>query len=253
MRHIKRYWLGAVLLILVAVAGGMIYLKLHPKQLPANLIEGTGRIDGDLVRLNVKYPGRLVQLNMDDGTPVKRGELLARLASPEYEAKRKALQAQIEAKKRELAAKETEYRIARVSTPQLLQRARDLLKARQAQKEELLRKIRAQQELVEQDRRDLQRSENLFHRNLIQKEAYEKAQLKYKNDRETLEALQAKVIQADQQLNIAQSRLVDAQAAQKKLDALRDEIAAFRKGIAALEAQKEDIEAILSEMSLHSP
>ncbi|WP_457603246.1 HlyD family secretion protein [Nitratifractor sp.] len=253
MQSLKRYGLGVALLLLVAVAAGMIYLKLHPKELPANLIEGTGHIDGDLVRLNTKYPGRLVELKVDDGIPVKKGQLVARLSSPEYEAKRRAIQAQIDAKEKELAAKETELRIAQVNTPQLLRRAQSLTAIRKAQVAELQRQIDAQKDLVEQDRRDLQRIENLFRKNLVQKERYEQAQLKYKIDRQQLAALEAKKIQADEQLRIAQSRLIDAQAAQKKLDALREGIAAFRKGIAALEAQKQEIEAMLAEMSLYSP
>ncbi|WP_456459055.1 HlyD family secretion protein [Nitratifractor sp.] len=253
MQSLKRYGLGVALLLLVAVAAGMIYLKLHPKELPANLIEGTGHIDGDLVRLNTKYPGRLVELKVDDGIPVKKGQLVARLSSPEYEAKRRAIQAQIDAKEKELAAKETKLRIAQVNTPQLLRRAQSLTAIRKAQVAELQRQIDAQKDLVEQDRRDLQRIENLFRKNLVQKERYEQAQLKYKVDRQQLAALEAKKIQADEQLRIAQSRLIDAQAAQKKLDALREGIAAFRKGIAALEAQKQEIEAMLAEMSLYSP
>ncbi len=253
MQSLKRYGLGVALLLLVAVAAGMIYLKLHPKELPANLIEGTGHIDGDLVRLNTKHPGRLVELKVDDGIPVKKGQLVARLSSPEYEAKRRAIQAQIDAKEKELAAKETELRIAQVNTPQLLRRAQSLTAIRKAQVAELQRQIDAQKDLVEQDRRDLQRIENLFRKNLVQKERYEQAQLKYKVDRQQLAALEAKKIQADEQLRIAQSRLIDAQAAQKKLDALREGIAAFRKGIAALEAQKQEIEAMLAEMSLYSP
>ncbi len=253
MKSLKRYGLGVALLLLVAVAAGMIYLKLHPKELPANLIEGTGHIDGDLVRLNTKYPGRLVVLKVDDGTPVDKGQLVARLSSPEFEAKRQAIQAQIDAKEKELAAKETELQIARVNTPQLLRRAQSLVAIRKAQAEELQRQIDAQKDLVEQDRRDLQRIENLFRKNLVQKERYEQAQLKYKVDRQQLAALEAKKTQADEQLHIAQSQLIDAQAAQKKLDALQEGIAAFRKGIAALKAQKEEIEAMLAEMSLHSP
>ncbi len=253
MQSLKRYGLGVALLLLVAVAAGMIYLKLHPKELPANLIEGTGHIDGDLVRLNTKYPGRLVELKVDDGTPVKKGQLVARLSSPEFEAQLQAIQARIDAKRKELAAKETELRIARVNTPQLLRRAQSLVAIRKAQVAELQRQIDAQKDLVEQDGRDLQRIENLFRKNLVQKERYEQARLKYKVDRQQLAALEAKKTQADEQLRIARSRLIDAQAAQKKLDALREGIAAFRKGIAALAAKEQEVEAMLAEMSLHSP
>ncbi|HHD84099.1 MAG TPA: secretion protein HlyD, partial [Campylobacteraceae bacterium] len=86
MQLIKKYWLAIVLLVLVAVAGVMIYTKLHPKELPANLVEGTGRIYGDLVNLNTKYPGRIAKLTVDYGTPVKKGMAVAVLKSREQEA-----------------------------------------------------------------------------------------------------------------------------------------------------------------------
>ena len=50
MQVLKKYWLAIVIAVLLVISGGMIYVKLHPKELPSNLVEGTGRMDGDLVK-----------------------------------------------------------------------------------------------------------------------------------------------------------------------------------------------------------
>ena len=253
MQRIKKHWLGLALLLLVAVAAAMIYTKLHPKELPANLVEGTGRIDGDLVNLNTKYPGRLEQITVDDGTPVTKGMLIAQLKSDEYEAKLQAAKDQIVAKRKELDARRTELEIARTTTPQLLEKARALLQAKEAQLQELKRQIASQESLVDQDRRDLARMENLFGRKLIQKELLEKSRLKYDVDLHTLEALHQKSRQLEEAVRIAQSDLVDAQASQKKVIALEQGIEALEAGIRALESQTKEIEAVIEDLTLRSP
>jgi len=253
LQLIKKYWLGLALLLLVAVAAVMIYTKLHPKELPANLVEGTGRIDGDLVNLNTKYPGRLEQISVDDGTPVTKGMLVARLKSDEYEAKLQAAKDQIIAKRKELDARRTELEIARTTTPQLLEKARALLQAKEAQLQELKRQIASQESLVDQDRRDLARMENLFGRKLIQKELLEKSRLKYDVDLHTLEALHQKTRQLEEAIRVAQSDLVDARASQKKIIALEKGIEALEAGIKALESQKREIEAVIEDLTLRSP
>lgn len=92
MQVLKKYWLAIVIAVLLAIAGEMIYLKLHPKELPSNLVEGTGRMDGDLINLNVKYPGRIKKIFVDDGVAVKKGMIVAILKSKEYEAQKNHLQ-----------------------------------------------------------------------------------------------------------------------------------------------------------------
>ncbi|WP_456393284.1 hypothetical protein [Nitratifractor sp.] len=64
MKPLRHYAPGLFILLLLAVAGWMIYLKLHPKVLPDNLVMGVGRMDGDLVRLNAKYPYPLLKLGL---------------------------------------------------------------------------------------------------------------------------------------------------------------------------------------------
>lgn len=253
MNLLRKYWLGLVMAALAAVAGWMIYIKLHPKILPPNLIEGVGHIDGDLVRLNAKYPGRLLRVDVEDGVPVKKDQVIARLGSREYEAQKEAIEKEIAAKRKELAARKTELQIAKTTTPQMLKKAEDAVRVKGAQIAELQKNIDAQADVVAQDRRDLQRMENLYKKRLIQKEALEKSRLKYRVDRHRLDALRKKMTQAKEALAIAQSDLADARAAQRRIEVLQEGIDALIEEVGAMEAKKAEIEAVLDEMTLRSP
>ncbi|WP_353662652.1 HlyD family efflux transporter periplasmic adaptor subunit [Hydrogenimonas sp. SS33] len=253
MNLLKKYWLGAVAAVLLAVAGWMIYQKLHPKTLPANLVEGVGRIDGDLVNLNVKYPGRVVMVRVDDGDPVRAGELVARQKDDGQEARRNRIAAEVAAKERELASKKTELAIARKTIPLALKRAHAALDSRQAQKGELERDIAALEQVVAQDERDARRSENLYEKRLIQKEALEKARLKLSTDREKLAALKEKRKQVDAAIAAAKADLEEATASQRKIEALTQGIEALENGLSAAKAALKQADSVLADMNISSP
>jgi HlyD family secretion protein len=253
MKLLKKYGIGLLILALLIAASTLIYLKLHPKTLPSNLVAGTGRIDGDLTRLNTKYPGRITALYVDDGVPVHQGMVVARLDSKEFKAQRKSLQDRIAAKESELKAKEIEFRINETKVPQMLHKAQAALKARESQLRQLDNSIASQRALVDQDRRDLQRMQALYKQKLINKHQLEEIQLKYEVDRHALEALLDKRKQLLQAVAIARSDLSDAQAAQRSLDAMQENIDALKKGIAALRASKARIDAMIDDLTLRSP
>ena len=250
---IKKYSLGLVLIALLAAASVLIYIKLHPKKLPPNLIEATGRIDGDLTNINAKYPGRVVQMNVDDGMAVHKDMVIARLDDAEMRAQQKALQKQIEAKKKEFEAKQIELAITKKTLKESLKKAASAVNTAKLSVNELQKQLASQKALVSQDKRDLQRAEDLYKKKLLQKEALEKAQLKFKVDNHTLEALQEKQQQALEALNIAKSNYEEAKIAQRKADALAKGIEALQKGIEALRSSKGRVDAMIAQMTLRSP
>ena len=117
--------MGIMLAVLVSIAGMMIWRTLHPKTLPENLVEGTGRIDGDLTNLNTKYPGRVKKIFVEDGMVVKKGMVVAVLGSKEQEAQKAQIEAQIQAQKEMLEAKKSEARIADETIPLALKKAKE--------------------------------------------------------------------------------------------------------------------------------
>ncbi|WP_024787525.1 HlyD family secretion protein [Lebetimonas sp. JH369] len=98
----KKNIVGIILIILVAIGGVLIYKALNAKKMPPGLVAGVGNFDGDLININTKYPGRIVKINIDDGSDIKKGSVIAVLDSDEYKDKLKAIEAEIKAKKNEL-------------------------------------------------------------------------------------------------------------------------------------------------------
>jgi len=253
LNGLKRYWLGIFSALLLLLAAAAIYQKLHPKRLPPDLIAGAGRIDGDLIRLGVKYPGRVETVTVDDGDSVRRGETVARLRSDELREKLAGIRDQAAAKSKELQAKKTELSIARKTIPLALTRAQAQLEARNAALQGLSNEVAALERVVEQDQRDFNRVQNLYLKALLPKERFEQADLKLRTDRDKLASLQEKLKAARTAVTVARADLSQAQAEQSKIKALQQGIEALQEGVRAAYAAEKEVAAMLQEMTLRSP
>lgn len=238
LEKVKQFRLGIAVFVLVLVATGLIIHTLSAAKLPPNLVQGSGRMDGDLINLNAKYPGRIEQMNLEEGQIIHKNDIIAVLKSDEYEAQKRQIEAQI-------SAKETELNIAQKSIPESLRQAKDTLQIRKHQHEELEKSIASQERSLAQDKRDLQRVTNLYEQHLIEKHQIELADLKYQTSLNTLDALRQKRSQTLLAIQVAQSDQIKAQAAQESL-------VAMQQGIEALQASLRQIDAILNEMTLRS-
>lgn len=252
MQVLKKYWLAVVIAVLLVIAGGLIYKKLHPQALPANLVEGTGRMDGDLVNLNAKYSGRLSKIFVDDGVAVKKGMVVGILKSKEFEAQKAGLGAQIQAKKKQLTAKKIEEKIAQKTIPLLLKKAKAELLSAKASQKALEQKIFIQKDVVAQTKRDFKRAKKLYKNKSIDKHKFELAQLKLNTENKTLLALQQQLQKVKSAVRLADIGVSDAKASQQKLLAISANIDALKEAIKALQASKDKVEAMIAEMTLHS-
>lgn len=252
LEKIKQYRLGVAILALVLMASGLIVNKLIAPKLAENLVQGSGRMDGDLVNLNAKYAGRIAALNIHEGQHVSVGQSIAVLASPEYEAQKAQIEAQISARAQELSAKETELEIATKTIPETLSKAKANVSIKQHQREELDKNIASQTSVLAQDKRDLERMKNLYEQNLIEKRQVEVAALKQQTSGDFLSSLHQKREQLSLAINVANSELIEATAHQKTLHVMSQGLEALRSSLKALEASKTQIEAVLNEMTLRS-
>ncbi|MBP1681777.1 MAG: hypothetical protein H6Q35_2116 [Proteobacteria bacterium] len=252
LEKIKQYRLGVAILALVLIASGLIVNKLIAPKLAENLVQGSGRMDGDLVNLNAKYAGRIAALNIHEGEHVSIGQSIAVLASPEYEAQKAQIEAQINARAQELSAKETELEIATKTIPETLSKAKANVSIKQHQRDELDKNIASQTSVLAQDKRDLERMKNLFERNLIEKRQVETATLKHQTSGDFLSSLHQKREQLSLAINVANSELIEATAHQKTLHVMSQGLEALRSSLKALEASKTQIEAVINEMTLRS-
>lgn len=252
LEKIKQYRLGFAILVLVVVASGLIINTLSAPKLASNLVQGSGRMDGDLINLNAKYAGRISELSIQEGEKVTIGQGIAVLSSHEYEAQKAQIEAQISARAQELSAKETELEIASQTIPEALSKAKANLAIKKHQRDELDKNIASQTSILAQDKRDLERMKNLFEQNLIEKRQVETATLKHQTSGDILAGLNQKREQLSLAMGVSQSELIEAMAHQKTLQAMTQGLEAIKASLKALEASKTQIEAVLNEMTLRS-
>ena len=73
------------------------------KTMPDGIVKTNGRIEATQVDVAAKYPGRLVDITVEEGSEVKAGQVVGRVSSPEYEAQLRAAQSNVERAKQSMA------------------------------------------------------------------------------------------------------------------------------------------------------
>ena len=250
---LKKYGMYIVVVVLFLVAFGFIYQKLNPDTLAKNLISATGKMDGDLIALNTKYPGRINNINIQEGQKIKKGEKIAVLQSKEYVAKMDALSKNIEAEKEVLKAITQEYLIAKESLPLNVKNAFEGIEIAKSKNKSLKTSINSLKEVVEQNKRDLQRIKVLYSKELIGKQKFEFSELKLINNKNKLLSLKQNMLQSQKSIFIAKNTLTQAKSKMKTIIALKARLEASQKLIDAHNANKNELQIRIDELSIKSP
>ena len=90
MSHARRFWI----LLAVILAGAIGYYFFSTPRTKDIVLVGT--VDANQVIVSAKVMGRIEQLNVDEGSHVNRGDLIAVLDTAELQAQQQAAQASLE-------------------------------------------------------------------------------------------------------------------------------------------------------------
>jgi HlyD family secretion protein len=82
--------------------------KLRSNTLPEGITQSNGRLEATQVDVSSKYAGRLSQVDVEEGSPVKAGQIVAKVSSPETEAQLRAALADVQKAKDAVAAAEAD-------------------------------------------------------------------------------------------------------------------------------------------------
>ena len=80
--------------------------RLRGETLPDGIVKSNGRIEATQVDVSSKYP--LAEVTVEEGSSVTQGQVIAKISSPEYEARLRAAQADVQKANDALAAAEAE-------------------------------------------------------------------------------------------------------------------------------------------------
>lgn len=205
----NRYLLWIPMILLVMVMLFLLYNAMVPEEMTI-----TGEIDGRQIDVAFKVPGRIDTIWVREGQKVMKGDTLARIISPELEAKYEQARAAVKS--------------AKAMLDMAMNGARDQeIKALF----ELFQAARSQYEFAE---KSWQRIQKLYQDSIISKQMYDEAEYKYN-------AAKAQMIAAEQKWKLA----VEG-ARKEQIDA------AYGQYERALGAMKE-VESFLSETVLVAP
>ena len=124
----------------VALAGVIAYvLVLYAHRLPEGLIQANGRIEGDVISIAAKLPGRIAELKVREGDSVQPGQVLVVLDSEQINARIAQARAASAALEAQLTAARTSLDALRKQVPLQITSADSGV----AQAEAMLKKARA--------------------------------------------------------------------------------------------------------------
>jgi HlyD family secretion protein len=76
--------------------------RLKGDTMPPGIVKTNGRLEATEVDVSAKYPGKLADITIDEGSNVTEGEVVGRVLSPEYDAQLKEAQSNVEKAKQSL-------------------------------------------------------------------------------------------------------------------------------------------------------
>jgi HlyD family secretion protein len=77
------------------------------RTMPEGIFKTNGRLEATQVDVAAKYPGRLVDITVEEGSEVKAGQVVGRVSSPEYEAQLRAAQYNVQHAKDQMSEAES--------------------------------------------------------------------------------------------------------------------------------------------------
>lgn len=158
----KARWLRIALVVVVAGAVFLIWRSLKPKDLPAGIASGNGRIEAVEIDIAAKTPGRIKNILADEGEFIKAGQALAQMDTVTLEAQRREAEAQlaqaligVETAKSQVTQREAEKAAAQAVVAQR-QAELDAAERRLARTEELAAQGNAARQTLDDNRANFQ-------------------------------------------------------------------------------------------------
>jgi HlyD family secretion protein len=159
--------------------------RLRGETLPDGIVKSNGRIEATQVDVSSKYPGRLAEVTVEEGSSVTQGQVIARISSPEYEAQLRAAKADV-------------------------QKANDALAAAEAE-------IASRQSALEFAKSDFERGQELMKTGFITKQVFEQRKRNYDS---AVAAVKSFTSQRDQAL----SHIANAEAEVDRIQSIIDDL-----------------------------
>jgi len=207
-----------ILLGVIFLAAAIYYFATTDRTTDMILV---GTVDANQVVVNSRISGRIEKLNVDEGTPVKQGDLIAVLDSGELTAQKQAAEATIRSLESKVAEASAAERSTAGETSSAVQNAQARLQSARsslAEAEATLKQIAI----------DNTRIQPLVQQGVLSKQEGDRSEQSLKAQQARVAALKDQVSAAAADLEMAKARLHQAAAAQSTVSSARAEAANAR-------------------------
>lgn len=156
------------------------------------------QVAGDIATVSARVPGHVVQLNVDEGQTVTKGEVLAKLDDTDYKAQLQQAQAALELAQSNMATSQTGVSFQSQETSAQIGQAQAGLSAARAQ-------LASAEANAAKSSADFGRLQRLFHEGAISQQQYDAARTAAQAGNAGVAAAESQVSAAQQSLNLAQA------------------------------------------------
>jgi multidrug resistance efflux pump len=224
-------FLGAIFLVSVGV-----YLYSTPR---GSEIPLTGIITGNEVLVSPQTSGRMVRLLVDEGSEVKKGQLIAELDAAALQAARDSAAANVRALEARVASARNTWNWTNASTDATVRQTEAALTAIAAQ----LEQARAN---LWRDQQTYQRTQGLFEANVASAQDRDLAEA-------ALRASEAAVKSLEEQVKVQEAQRSVAEANRKQLDVQQSDLAVTQAQLQQARAEVTQAETQLGYTKIYSP
>ncbi len=193
------------ILLLVVLAAGIAYYFLSTDRSKALVLVGT--VDANQVIVSAKIQGRIEKLLVDEGTPVKEGDLIAVLDSAELEAQKHAAEATIASLRSQVTGTRATEAMTRGAT------SSDVLTA-QARVQSTRAQLTAAEADLERQNADTARIVSLADQGVASRQDRDRAVAAQKTSQAQVQSLRDQVRAAESDLAAAKARTHQTRAAE---------------------------------------
>jgi HlyD family secretion protein len=251
--------------VVVVIAAAAVY-RLFPRETPG-VLDGSGQVRGIEVTVSSRLSGVAREVPIREGQLLKKGDLIARIASEETQARLAQAEAQAGAAEDQLRAAEAQIKQLEIAIDQARQAAQvaegtvghDIHRAREA-----VKRAGAEVEVAEaqfrQDRRSHDRYRKLVADGFISQSYFDEVRARYTASEARVRAARQGAAEAQATLERAQAASGEIGIRRKEVDRLQAERERLRAARAALEneartarARVDEVSATLADATLRAP
>lgn len=236
----RTYIIAAAGIVVVAVVGFLALDRLvWHRVLPEGLIQANGRMEGDHVTVSSKWAGRIQEMLVREGHSVIKGQVMVRLDDVQTRSKVDQARHAWNMTEAQVQSAHTTLAVLNLEVPLAIESAQSRVDEATA----VVKKAKA----VEQEARiDEERLRNLLPEQAVARQQYDQALAKWNVAKSEVQVARSTVVKT-------MKDLAQAELGWKRIRAKEDEVAALERQRDQVEAALNEAESVLADLTIHAP